>query len=449
MWAEFLVTAMLAVVAIQAPIGAFAQQPPFPVGIPPTPFEPPAIPIPEPVEFPSTLLHTSAYYYAQRLMTEVSYTVIPWDGGTPEEGMVQAQSGFTIPMFNYSFKASKDGKTYSGIMAGSDPFDPASGSSGIRVVVVPLEITFSGSQSLGSNGRPISFNPIAQNPCNNYRAVDADFMFGPLANNVLNLTINGVNIGNVQWSNGFRRAEFWNVIASDYQLQLAFRESQVHNVNPGIHGVGIFDSCFSGLGFNFRYTPYIGFVSLQWLDNTLRASLIPALQKAGLFSPTQFVIFLMRNIMMTDGDPSAGRCCTLGYHSATGNPAQTFAVVDWDEWGLTINGASGFKDAAVSSHEIGEWMDDPLGTNTTPSWGNIGQQRGCLNPGLEVGDPLSDGHTQPSIIMNNTTYHVQELAFFSWFFNKLGVPSLGAGGKFSSNGTFHGPAKPCPPGGTY
>ena len=45
-------------------------------------------------------------------------------------------------------------------------------------------------------------------------------------------------------------------------------------------------------------------------------------------------------------------------------------------------------------------------------------------------------------------YHMQELGFFSWYFNKLGVVSPGAGGKLSSNGTFQRTSKACPPGST-
>ena len=46
-------------------------------------------------------------------------------------------------------------------------------------------------------------------------------------------------------------------------------------------------------------------------------------------------------------------------------------------------------------------------------------------------------------MQNGYAYHVQELAFFSWFF---GEPSLGAGGLFSNNGSFTRNALPCPPG---
>jgi hypothetical protein len=78
-------------------------------------------------------------------------------------------------------------------------------------------------------------------------------------------------------------------------------------------------------------------------------------------------------------------------------------------------------------------MDDPLTTNATPAWGKVGQVVGCQG-NLEVGDPLS-GTLYPSY-----TYHLQELAFFSWFFRQ---PSpFGAGGPFSNNGTFTSDAGP-------
>ena len=58
---------------------------------------------------------------------------------------------------------------------------------------------------------------------------------------------------------------------------------------------------------------------------------------------------------------------------------------------------------------------------------------------LEVGDPLS-GSEAPRIVMpNGFTYHLQELAFFSWFYQ---ARSLGVHGWFSDNGTFLSNAGP-------
>ena len=62
-------------------------------------------------------------------------------------------------------------------------------------------------------------------------------------------------------------------------------------------------------------------------------------------------------------------------------------------------------------------MNDPTGTNATPSWGNIGQVSGChTNSFFEVGDPLS-GTEYPPITVNGHTYHLQEMALFDWFFD--------------------------------
>lgn len=61
---------------------------------------------------------------------------------------------------------------------------------------------------------------------------------------------------------------------------------------------------------------------------------------------------------------------------------------------------------------------------------------------------LCRGTLMPATTMNGKAYQMQELGFFSWYFNKETDPSLGTGSKFSSNGAFLGPAKSCPPGGT-
>ncbi len=87
---------------------------------------------------------------------------------------------------------------------------------------------------------------------------------------------------------------------------------------------------------------------------------------------------------------------------------------------------------------MGEWLDDPLGNNPTPPWGHIGQETGCDNT-LEVGDALSG--TSVGVTLNGFTYHPQELAFLSWFFDQS--PSIGVNGWYSSNGTFKTGAVAC------
>jgi hypothetical protein len=175
------------------------------------------------------------------------------------------------------------------------------------------------------------------------------------------------------------------------------------------------------------------------MQNLLKVTL------AGTVTPGTFPIFLTHNVVMSEG--SVGNCCILGYHSGytgTGGNLQIYSP-----FSLDTSGAFG-GDVTTLSHEMAEAVNDPTTNNGTPVWGNIGQVSGTQN-NFEVGDPLSPGGIgSPSPITvsgaaNGLTYHVQELTFFSWFF---GHKSLGAGGKYSSNGTFGGFMKLDPPGGT-
>jgi hypothetical protein len=106
----------------------------------------------------------------------------------------------------------------------------------------------------------------------------------------------------------------------------------------------------------------------------------------------------------------------LGFHGAksygVSRPTQTFSPLDFDTTGLF---GPSVTDTSIMAHEVGEWQDDPFGNNPTPAWGHTGQVAGCQN-NLEVGDPLTGTNIAPVTMPNGFTYHLQELAFFSWFY---------------------------------
>jgi hypothetical protein len=186
----------------------------------------------------------------------------------------------------------------------------------------------------------------------------------------------------------------------------------------------------------------LGIVSKANLDAQLKV-IMPLLQISGVIATNKFVVFLMKNVVGSSATPpTTSKCCIGGYHGAFGSPAQTYSPMDYD-----TTGRFAAHDIGIASHEIGEWANDPLGNNPTPAWGGIGQVSGCQG-NFEVGDPLS-GTSMPVITLSGYDYHPQELAFFSWFFNAETAASVGAGGKFSGHGTFKGPSKDCPPGGTF
>lgn len=357
---------------------------------------------------------------------QVLHYRLPWDGN-PDEALRLAAAGTTVQMFSHTVSSSRGG-SYTINLVGSNPWASPLTVARLPLVIVPLKITI---------GTTV-FNAGAVDSCSPTLTPVGRFINSPLIQASSAQVFNGVSMGNTQYIDGFRKAEFWNLIKSSpaaYGNVFGYRIAATQALTaPG-------GSSIVGSGCSMY-----GKVDINWLGNQLRNTVIPALTNAGTINPTQLVVFITKNVAMTISQAGQVLCCALGFHSATGTTPQTYAVVDWD----TTGGFPGATGGTVASHELAEWIDDPLTTNPTPTWGNIGQVSGCENggpafpfPQLENGDPLT-GH---NVTVGSTS--LQELAFFSWFYNAPTDPSIGAGGKYSSNGTFSGPAKPCPSGGTY
>ena len=239
-------------------------------------------------------------------------------------------------------------------------------------------------------------------------------------------------MGTTQYTDAFQRANFWTNVSSNsnYHTLLSFSTAPLQTVNVtsansgGPNGTVYVASGQCGSSGKTNHAGYLGVMDINFWDPVAQS----IITNLGIGS-TSFPIFVFYNAVMSNGDPSnLANCCVLGYHNAVGS--QTYAVGDFEGRDQTLFSAA---DITALSHEVGEWMDDPLTNNATPAWGNVGQVSGCFSF-LEVGDPLS-GTLFPSVTMSNGfTYHPQELAFFSWFFRES--PSRGVGGWFSNNGTF-------------
>ena len=170
-----------------------------------------------------------------------------------------------------------------------------------------------------------------------------------------------------------------------------------------------------------------------------RRAIVAKLSQVKGINPGTFPMLMLYNVGLPIGDPTMlANCCVGGYHSILPvGPItfQAYSPFDFDVSGLFTTAGSG---SAIASHEVGEFVNDPYITNQTPAWGHTGQVAGCQN-NLEVGDPLTGSEAPRIVGQNGFTYHLQELAFFSWFF---GSPSVALHGWFSDNGTFLSDAGP-------
>jgi hypothetical protein len=370
----------------------------------------------------------------------------PITHGTVSREMVRAMAADNndtdkLPLWNYQVIAPRSGSIYEGMIVGRDPskrgrqanvhiptqlvpvvlrfhtvitgFDPSTG-----VTTTSGDMTFDPSVADTSclaapNTVPIKLvkqSPILRN---------ADFNFG------------GTDMGTTQYVDAFQRANFWNVIDQDnYHVRLAplkVLDPLVIDV-PAANGMVL----PADLPLFGSFCGPVGFVDINVLDAGI-VNALDALSLSGV-NPGTLPILIIYNSNITIGpnDPFLSNCCFGGYHGV--NPTgpltfQTYAVAEYDtlaDFGVDED------DTYLLSHEVAEWMNDPFIVNRTPAWGHVGQVNGCQT-NLEVGDPLIFSPV-PSVVMNNGyTYHLEELAFFSWFY---GGPSLGTNGWYSNNASF-------------
>lgn len=353
-------------------------------------------------------------------------------------------SNQTLPLFTYTVNSSRDGNTYTGTIVGPNPFGHRGGSAKVPTQIVPVIVTtnsvFAG---VDSNGNVLTqpgvtvFDPTVPDDSCSSPPFDvpltmvqqspivrpADFNYG------------GTDLGFAQTTTAFQRGSFFKAIARGDDDGISYRvvldpvtTLPAVQINiPADSGVAYPSAAFGGCP-----TGTEAIIDLAQFEPTIVNTILPALASQGV-NPGTFPIFLVHNTVECEGTGCATfspgtACCVLGFHSSV-NGAQTFSPSDYDTSNIFV---SPVPDVSIMSHEVGEWMNDPFGHNPVPKWGHVGQQSGCQG-NLEVGDPLSGSLAPPIAMPNGFTYHMQELAFFSWFY---GAPSIGVNGWFSNNATF-------------
>jgi hypothetical protein len=367
------------------------------------------------------------------------YTVVPLHGASNEEALSGAGAATTIPMSGYTFTASRDGLQHTGVLVGRSPFSHGARTTNIKTVLIPVIFKLKDAANTSST---LTFDPTAtDSTCSPHGVPFTLVQNSPVLVTTHDFTMpasGGVNVGMGQYIDEFQRASFWSNVSATHDRfhnvlspvaiaptqtvtppsttnGLGYQPNQF--LNPPCRALGVIDEAF--------WDPSLGGVNSPGEAQTILANLTTA----GTIGPTTLPIFVFYNVVIAFGNSPfvGGACCILGYHGSQGSPVQTFSVSDYESTGLFAPG----EDISALSHEVGEWMDDPLGNNGVPAWGHIGQVSGT-QCNLEVGDPLS-GTQFPSVTLGGMPYHPQELAFFSWF---MGEPSLATNSStFSNNAT--------------
>jgi hypothetical protein len=364
---------------------------------------------------PSTPLHTiHAYPYMYR-----------------DTDQVPAPVALTIPNYSYSVVSPVDGKTYNGQIVGANPTTRPAHPTVVPTVIVPVRLVFKYSSTVS-----YIFDPTVTDPgcIGSGRTALGLTEQSPLFNDVT-YKLGSTTVGNTQYIDAFQRANFWKDVSAtgaNYHTLLGITPMPLQTVtipsaNTGTTSGTVYGTsglCGSNTG-NINKANSLGVMSISFWDPMARK----IITNLGI-TPNTFVFFLFYNAVMSSGaSDNTNNCCIFGYHDITGS--QTYGTGEFEGRDQTL--FAGTADTSALSHELGEWVNDPTGVNPTPAWGHLGQVPGCQN-NYEVGDPLS-GTLMPAVPMpNGFTYHLQELAFFDWYYRVS--PSLGVNGWYSLNGAF-------------
>lgn len=280
----------------------------------------------------------------------------------------------TLQEWNGSF--TYNGTPYNYVMVGADP--STNQGALITTWLVPVKLVLSD----GSVWDPLAGGPMG--PL-------ARTALSPVFDNSTNYTQGGVNVGTTQYIDAFQRANFWSIVQNNPNSHILLGGPTAHvQILPELTlNVPAADG---HQGTEFGVT--VALVDLNWYDGQISNYMA----QSQTINPGGFPMFETANMYWTEGG-----CCVGGYHSANG--AQTYGTFTY----ITTPGVFS-QDVSALSHEVGEWVDDPLypHENSTPC--------GIL----EVGDPLENG--QPghpygtwTYTLHNFTYHLQDLVNLKYF----------------------------------
>ena len=292
----------------------------------------------------------------------------------PKPGTESAQPPVSLQTWAGTF--TYQGQTNHFTMVGTDP-SSTNTTTTIPVFIVPVRLGYK-----GSNGSKTIFDP--NHKLSNGQTVIQNVLASPMFNNV-DFTQGGTDLGNTQYIDAYQRGNFWTNVMTNTNYHVLLGTPTVLPtrtlVVPAADGM---------VGKEFGVT--VGLADINWFDQQINLVIKHYTQ----ITPASIVIFVTYDSYLTE----FGQCCIGGYHSVTGS--QTYAHFTY----VDVPGVFS-QDVSALSHEIGEWMDDPLTNNTQGACGGL----------LENGDPLEGeaNYGGYPYQLGGFTYNLQDLVFLKYF----------------------------------
>lgn len=359
------------------------------------------------------------------------------------------------PIFSFFQQSSRSGSVNYGFMVGTSPFswEDVHGAS-VRTFVVPVVFVVhqvATDFALDSNNNVIltgitdkdaTYDPTKPAPACLGRTNNVPFKLAiesPIFQNH-HWVWGGTDLGHTQYGDAFQRANFWQATGGEGDYHLLLKPVDV--LPPVVldfpkgSGIGLPQS---SMFFGYSACAPTVMVDFSYFDDLLNYVVLPQLAASGV-NASAFTMFIAGNALWGQviGELPIYFPEAAGYHS--------FSDLDSSlNYGVTQFGDENvftWPDAVPLSHEVGEWMNDPNGSNYVTLY-NVN----ALSPtgpaicqgNYEVGDILAGVFMPPVTGKNGYTYTLQELAFFSYFY---GGPSRAVNGWYSNNNTLKTDAGP-------
>ena len=257
----------------------------------------------------------------------------------------------------------------------------------VPVYIIPVRMVY------GAENGNTALDP-ATHIVGNGLTVIQNVKASPLFDPTTDYSLGGTDVGRTEYIDAYQRANFWRIVSKNNNyhvmlgepLELPELEISVAN-DQGSYGK--------------QFGKFIGTMDQAAFDQQI----VAYAQKQTVLTGKALAIFVSFDVYLTipHTDEAIG-----GYHSAyviSGiiPEAATYAYATY----VDKQGAFG-QDVSSLSHEIAEWMDNPFTQNRS----------NCSSKSeLEVADPLEFNPFYGTFAkkLNGFTYHLQSLAFLSYF----------------------------------
>jgi hypothetical protein len=310
------------------------------------------------------------------------FTVLPATAAS----YVQKQVSLPLWTLNWTYS----GTGYSAQFVGTKP--ATNRTTTVPVFIIPVDIVITGVTTT------TTFSPSTVQ--SNGQTALTNTLNSPIFSSGLDFTSGGADLGSTQYIDAYQRGDFWSKVSVNTawhtllgQPTVLPTQTLMPNAVQGRKGT--------------QFGVKVALVTINYFDTQAQAILAAHPE----ITPGSLPIFVTYNTYLTQN----AQCCIGGYHSATG--AQTYSH-------FTYIGTPGAfaQDVSALSHEVGEWVLDPLTTNNSPC--------GIM----ENGDPLENeaNYGDYPYTLGGFQYHLQDLVYVPYF----GVrPTTSVGRQFTFQGT--------------